>query len=400
MQKALYYENAGPFLEYSCQDPTALGFQQLYSTPAEYQSLTYYLPEDNSPCDPGSDPEHSAAPSGCRVPDLPETPLRHPPLTPSPDSSTTSAQRSPCRSASNPPDRSPGADKARIASTSSSSTHLPKQIFPWMGERRQTSKQKHPSSAVSGESASSGETSPPGGASKRARTAYTNVQLVELEKEFHFNRYLCRPRRLEMAALLNLSERQIKIWFQNRRMKYKKDHKGRAGLGSPLGGLSPSRSPPPGSSFSGELGYEAPLSQPYGKAAPGSSIYGLAAYSAPPYECPPPAAQKRYAATSLAQEYEQLCVPGDSGYGNPSSGYSGAGFAEPHAPALLSSHPPSQLFHLPHPSSASMDYSCPASSPARHGLGPCDPNPSYTELSSHCCTAQDIAQEPPTLTHL
>ncbi|XP_069753835.1 homeobox protein CDX-1-like [Narcine bancroftii] len=57
------------------------------------------------------------------------------------------------------------------------------------------------------------------------RVVYTDHQRQELEKEFHYSRYITIRRKTELALSLGLSERQVKIWFQNRRAKERKINK-------------------------------------------------------------------------------------------------------------------------------------------------------------------------------
>ncbi|XP_029451043.1 homeobox protein Hox-D3-like isoform X1 [Rhinatrema bivittatum] len=387
MQKALFYQNQGSLGDCPFQESGSMGYlgqQQLFPATSEFQSSSCCLVSEISTCSI-SHKADQVEPSparihGCQVPDVLDFPAEASAM-----SSSTSTQRGPSRAGSGALTKPPAINGASKLSKTSNS---PKQIFPWMKESRQSFKQRNCLPPLSGDSCMG--TSSPNLSYKRARTAYTNAQLVELEKEFHFNRYLCRPRRVEMAHLLNLSERQIKIWFQNRRMKYKKDNKGKA--------ASPSRSPPSISSYSeqaplpSEAAYEVPMAIPYGQAQ--GSAYGLAAYSSPLFESP--TLQRR--SYGAASEGEQVPLHGEGTYQAPglleSPGVIAGSYPVENGPGAGS------VFGFPPPPSASLDYSLAAQIPSKHHPGPCEPHPTYTDLSAHPVPRATTAQEPPVLTHL
>ncbi|OQR67870.1 hypothetical protein BIW11_04678 [Tropilaelaps mercedesae] len=60
------------------------------------------------------------------------------------------------------------------------------------------------------------------GVERKPRQAYSAKQLERLEAEFKVDKYLSVSKRMELSATLNLTEVQIKTWFQNRRTKWKK----------------------------------------------------------------------------------------------------------------------------------------------------------------------------------
>ncbi|XP_068752065.1 homeobox protein DBX1-B-like isoform X2 [Montipora capricornis] len=55
------------------------------------------------------------------------------------------------------------------------------------------------------------------------RAVFSNLQRKGLEKRFQVQKYLTKADRHQLASMLGLSDSQVKVWFQNRRMKWRQE---------------------------------------------------------------------------------------------------------------------------------------------------------------------------------
>ena len=67
---------------------------------------------------------------------------------------------------------------------------------------------------------------------KKERPLFSPHQIQTMEKEFAKQRYVTEDKRAELALEVNLTETQVKTWFQNRRTKWKKETKDEANTAS------------------------------------------------------------------------------------------------------------------------------------------------------------------------
>ncbi|XP_034538030.1 T-cell leukemia homeobox protein 1 isoform X2 [Notolabrus celidotus] len=96
---------------------------------------------------------------------------------------------------------------------SASINNLGSITFPWMESNRRYTKDRftgHPYQ----------NRTPP--KKKKPRTSFTRLQICELEKRFHRQKYLASAERAALAKALKMTDAQVKTWFQNRRTKWRR----------------------------------------------------------------------------------------------------------------------------------------------------------------------------------
>ncbi|XP_053307644.1 homeobox protein BarH-like 2 [Spea bombifrons] len=115
--------------------------------------------------------------------------------------------------------RQPGVVTHLVPSPSSPNVQVlsPTHLSPGCVRPETPASEAHPSSESEHEQSISRAKKP-----RRSRTIFTELQLMGLEKKFQKQKYLSTPDRLDLAQSLGLTQLQVKTWYQNRRMKWKK----------------------------------------------------------------------------------------------------------------------------------------------------------------------------------